>query len=253
MNPYYNMNSNNNMNRINDSSKKALIIGSSIVIAVLLSLGSFALLDTIKSTDAQPRQKEVVTNTKSSDTPPTVHEDEIPKSIPSAYEEVDKRYSFNLYEENYSLPASIGSLLDKGWKFCNTSDKNTVLSSGEKKYLDLTCPGDSKQHFEICAINFSSESLAITKCHVSSITINAESLEELDTDATFYNNQFSIKKVTAQELIDALGEPKYTNDTDYSTTYTFRIEDDVDCSIMICFKKKEAHPQWIRITHEVKP
>ena len=287
MNSNYGMMPNNNMNQNRDTLVKCLLIGSSIIFAILLSLGSFILLDSIKKSNNTSQKKEVVSTTNNNNYTPPVQEQKLPEvgetptSIPestpaskpdstqavtpdttpaptttkssSTYIEADSSYAFNLYGENYSLPVSVGALIDKGWNFYKSSDKDAVLSPEEKLYLDLTCPGDSKQHFQICAMNFSSGSASISQCHVVNITLFANSLAYLNTDATFYKGQFSVRKVTAQDLISVLGEPKYTNDTDYSTTYTFRFDDSLDCSIMISFKKKEAHPQWIRITHEVTP
>ena len=256
MNPNYGM-GNNSVNHNNENIKKVLIIGSSIIIAVLLSLGSFALLDIIS--DATAESAELAEAPKKNDYTPPLQEEYAPDvndtNETDSYGNMDQDFFnvFNINGENYSLPVIVGSLIDNGWRFHNSSEKHIYLSGGKKKDVYLTCPGDSKQRFKICAMNFSEEATIITRCHIISITFITYDLEALNTDVTFYNNKLSVRTLTPTELIAKLGEPQDINETDYTTTYTFLFEDSSDSSIIISFKKGDIHPQWVSITRQSNP
>lgn len=177
---------------------------------------------------------------------------EISYDIP-AYNEADSTFSFNLYDINYSIPVSLEALLDRGWNFFEDTDEDITLEADEAKYIDLSCPGDHSQHFQINARNFSSSPANIRDCQVVCISIFSSSLEKLGTDATFYDGKLSLASTTREEVLATMGEPKYTNDSSYSTAYTFRFDDDFNSTITVSFNQGKEHPQWVRILHEVNP
>ena len=234
---------------------KIALFGGTLVAAILLVFGGLFIYDAV--TRKSPAPEVSVTEDYIPDTSDIeIDEPEAntvtDTGITSAptYSESDSIYSFSLFDVNYTLPLDFSTLLDNGWHFCNEEDKDKQIQPDDSEYVDLYCPGDNLQHFEFRVANFTSAPLNVRDCKATHISVATLSLEKLGTDLRFFGGKLSTRNSSRDEVLAAIGEPKFSNESDSSSSYTFVFENNMDCRIVVSYSDSQ-HTKWIQIVHHV--
>lgn len=257
------MNTNNNQQmppymapeQSSGNSAKVAIIVSAIVATLLLVAGTIFFLFKIFSFGnagtISPPQATTEQQDDSSLLP--ISGDDITEYDLSSADTVSttgSNYSFNLYGENYELPMKVSSFLDSGWNYFDASSAEIRLAPEKTANFDISSPGDSTQRFKIIVKNLSNEEADIEDCHAICIEIYNTCLDRLDTDITYFSGRLSCRSSTIDDVLTVMGEPRYTFESTYSTQYSFRFENNPNCTITVSFKDGQTKCNWIKIYHE---
>lgn len=186
-----------------------------------------------------------------------VEEKEEKKVVSNVNVDPSSLFAFNIDGTDYQLPCKITDFLDQGFTFSDDSDGEIMLGSGDREYIYLLYQDDIHTNISVTVTNYSINAQELKDCHISDITLYANSLTDKGYNVTFHNGDLVLGEATYDELTAALGEPTSSNESSLSNTYRYETESEdsySDNSVAFSFETEDDEKlDWVSIRVEDKP